>query len=115
MLQEIAKIGGVRGLLLFDARGAVIYRERRGGAFEDPSGAPWWPPFVASLTGLRGLEALYAGGRIYIRPTPDGYLLILMDAAAPTAMIRLNCDVFLHGQERSSAKPVTRGFFRRRG
>ena len=115
LLKEVLKFEGVRGALIFDSRGAVLYKDQVIDNFQDPRDLPWWPPFVESLKGFKGLEMVYDGGRIYIRAARDVYLLMLMESAVPMAMIRLNCDVLLHGQTTTTTKQKSKGFFRRRG
>ena len=114
LFDEVLNVEGVKGLLLFDTLGAVLFKDFPLGDFENPANAPLWSSFVESLEGIQGFEMVYADGRIYIRRIRQGYLLILMDDLAPVAMIRLNCDVLLHGQEKAAKRKST-GFFRRRG
>lgn len=108
LFQDIVKMEGVKGVLLLSERGEVIFKE-----FSVPlTNAPEkkeWGYFVDSLNGVRETDLVYEKGRVYVRKTELGYLLILMDFFVSAAMVRLNCDILL-----PSLKPVkgSKGFKR---
>jgi hypothetical protein len=114
LFQELVDVEGVLGVLLFNEQGLVVYRDLANNIPEDPSGTDWWMPFIDTLNGIKEFEGVYPDGRVYIRRAPTGYLMIWMDATAPMAMIRLNCDILLHGLKGATPKRRFKGFFRKR-
>jgi len=57
---------------------------------------------------------VYKRSRFYIRKTELGYLLILMGILAPTAMMRLNCDLLAASMKRIKSTKGLRGLFQTR-
>ncbi|MEJ2100167.1 MAG: hypothetical protein P8X68_09330 [Desulfobacterales bacterium] len=65
-----------------------------------------WRFFIESVEGMREADLLFEKGRIYIRRSEIGYLVVLMALFVPIAMVRLNCDIVLPSlkQEKSGKK-----------
>lgn len=102
---DILNIEGVSGILLFSLRGDLVFKEFKSPPNEDPEQQDW-SSFIESLEGMRETDLVFEKGRIYIRKTEIGYLVILMALFVPIAMIRLNCDILLPSltQTRSGKK-----------
>ena len=94
LFKDILNTDGVNGVMLFSFRGDLIFKEFRSSVKEDPEGRDW-SFFIESLEGMRETDLIFEKGRIYIRRTEIGYIVILMALFVPIAMIRLNCDILL--------------------
>lgn len=95
LFKDILDIGDVKGIMLFSFGGKLVYKEFLAPLTEEPESKEWWPLFITSLEGIREADLVYEKGRLYLRKTDIGYLLILMGIFAPIAMVRLNCDILL--------------------
>jgi hypothetical protein len=105
LFDDLLNTKGVKGILLFSFSGDILFKE-----FTSPvDGRPEnmdWRFFLDSLEGMRETDLLFEKGRIYIRRSEIGYLVVLMALFVPTAMVRLNCDILLPllKQEKSGKK-----------
>jgi hypothetical protein len=90
LFNDILSTDGVNGVMLFSFKGYLIFKDL---SF-----------FIESLEGMRETDLVFEKGRIYIRKTEIGYIVILMALFVPIAMIRLNCDIIL-----PSLKPTKSG------
>ncbi|MDH4011098.1 MAG: hypothetical protein OEU55_10315 [Desulfobacterales bacterium] len=114
LFKDILRTDGVSGVMLFSFKGDLIFKEFKSSVNEGPEGRDW-SFFIESLEGMRETDLVFEKGRIYIRKTGIGYVVILMALFVPIAMIRLNCDILL-----PSLKPPKSGkkfgrFFRKKG
>ena len=114
LFKDILRTDGVSGVMLFSFKGDLIFKEFKSSENEGPEGRDW-SFFIESLEGMRETDLVFEKGRIYIRKTGIGYVVILMALFVPIAMIRLNCDILL-----PSLKPPKSGkkfgrFFRKKG
>jgi hypothetical protein len=94
LFTDILHTEGVSGIMLFSLKGDLIFKELSSAVNEDPEQRDW-SSFIQSLEGMRETDLVFEKGRIYIRKTEIGYLVILMALFVPIAMIRLNCDILL--------------------
>lgn len=94
LFNDILSIDGVKGILLLSFSGDLIFKEYISPADEEPEQRDW-RFFIESLEDMRETDLVFEKGRIYIRRTEIGYLVILMALFVPIAMIRLNCDILL--------------------
>jgi len=95
LFQDILDMEDVFGLMHFSFEGKLLFKAFPLSPSEDPETRDWWPLFTASLDGVKEADLLFDHRRLYIRETDMGYLMILMGSLAPTAMLRLNCDMLL--------------------
>jgi len=95
LFQDILDMEDVLGLMLFSFEGKLLFKAFPVPPSEDPETRDWWPLFTASLDGVREADLLFDHRRLYIRKTNMGFLMVLMGSLAPTAMLRLNCDMLL--------------------
>ena len=80
--------------MLFSFTGDLVFKELNHTALEDI--ANWdWSLFIESLAGMRETDLIFEKGRLYIRRTDIGYLVILIGLFVPIAMMRLQCDILL--------------------
>ena len=94
LFHDILSTKGVKGILLISFSGDLIYKELTSSIYKE-SEFRKWSFFIESLEGMRETDLVFEKGRIYIRKTEIGYLVILMALFVPIAMIRLNCDILL--------------------
>jgi hypothetical protein len=105
LFDDILNTKGVQGLLLFSFSGDILFKEFISPVDERPENMDW-RFFIESLEGMRETDLLFEKGRIYIRRSEIGYLVVLMALFVPIAMVRLNCDIVLPSlkQEKSGKK-----------
>jgi hypothetical protein len=113
LFADILHTEGVGGIMLFSLKGDLIFKEFSSAVNKDPEKRDW-SAFIQSLEGLREADLVFERGRIYIRKTEVGYLLILMALFVPIAMIRLNCDILLPALKQSIAGKNFRRFFKKK-
>lgn len=113
LFNDILRTNGVAGIILFSFSGDLRFREFTLPIDEEPEHRDW-RFFIEALEGMRETDLIFEKGRIYIRRTEIGYLVVLMALFVPIAMIRLNCDILLPLLTKS--KPVGKfgRFFKRK-
>lgn len=94
LFTDLLKIEEVKGILLLSVEGEPIFHDFPPGLASRISSVDW-AAFVGSMDGVREADLVFESMRVYIRKTDPGYLMVLMEPFAPSAMIRLNCDVLL--------------------
>ncbi len=110
LFNDILNTEGVDGIMLFGVNGELLFKAFPKGIKEAPEKRNW-RFFVQSLEGTRETDLIFEKGRIYIRKTDIGYLVILMALSVPIAMIRLNCDILLPSlQAPKSGRKIGRFF-----
>ncbi|MDY6972637.1 MAG: hypothetical protein SV775_09960 [Thermodesulfobacteriota bacterium] len=103
LFDDILNMKGVKGIMLLSFKGKLLLKEFTPllpVLLEDRD----WTPFVKALAGVQEADLVFENLRLYIRNSPTGYLVVLMEVLAPIAMVRLNCDILLPslGQEDTS-------------
>ena len=109
---DILAIEGVRGALLISPGGETLFRAGGEAGAELPLTENGLD--MEGLAELTEADLFFENVRLYVRPGPWGYLVVLMDHAAPAAMVRLNCDTLttvLH--DGKTTRRRGRFFFRR--
>jgi hypothetical protein len=112
LFKDILSTKGVKGILLFSFAGDLIFKELISPIKEEPEQRDW-SFFIESLEGMRETDLIFEKGRIYIRRTELGYLIILMSLFVPIAMIRLNCDILLPSLTQSKSGKKFGRFFKK--
>jgi len=102
LFHDILNTDGVRGVLLFSFSGDIIFKEFISSVDIRPEN-PNWRLFIESLEGMRETDLVFEKGRIYIRRSEIGYLVVLMALFVPIAMVRLNCDILLPALKRQKS------------
>lgn len=110
VLRDLAAMDGVMAVLFFSEDGDLLFKEMLLPPVEDPEKKEWWPLLIHSLAGIREMELVFDRGRVYIRKTGRGYLLIFMSRGAPVALLRLHCDTVLPALDKT--RQVGRGLGR---
>lgn len=94
LLKDLLGIEGVKGVLFFALSGQRLFEEftiRE----NDPASASDWFALAVCLGNAHETELVFEKGRIYIRRTAEGVLVVVMELMAPSEMIRLTCDILL--------------------
>ena len=112
LFNDILSTKGVKGILLFSFSGELMYKKLVSPIKEEPEDRDW-SFFIESLEGMRETDLVFEKGRIYIRKTELGYLIILMALFVPIAMIRLNCDILLPSLTHSNSGKKRGRFFKK--
>jgi len=94
IFKDILSIEGVKGLMVLSFTGDLVF-EKFVAKIPRDSDNMNWSQLVASLGGMRETDLIFEKGRIYMRRTDIGYLLIFVGLFVPMAMLRLNCDILL--------------------
>lgn len=94
IFKDILNTDGVTGVMLFAASGEVLFKEVSSTVKAAPDRRDW-RFLIESLEGMRETDLIFEKGRIYIRKTEMGFLVVLMALYVPIAMVRLNCDILL--------------------
>jgi hypothetical protein len=114
LFNDILCTDGVSGIMLFSFKGDLIFKEFRSSVNVEPEGRDW-SFFIDSLEGMRETDLIFEKGRIYIRKTEIGYIVILMALFVPIAMIRLNCDIILPSLQPSKSGKKFGKLFKKKG
>lgn len=112
--QDLLKIDGVKGVVYFTLAGQRVFEEfTLGRNATATANASDWFALVLCLGKARESELVFEKGRLYIRRSAEGILLVVMGLIAPTGMVRLTSDILLSGlREQKPARGIRR-FFKR--
>jgi hypothetical protein len=109
---DLLAVDGVKGVLLFSPAGKLIFEEFTIKAAAHPP-VQDWRSLMEAVAGLHEADLLFEKGRIYIRNVGEGTLMVATGLIAPSAMIRLNCDILIPAlTPLTSAKRLKRFFSR---
>ena len=94
LFNDIVDLDGVKSVLLISLKGEILFKSNK----EKLPGSVakrGWEELLGAVEGLREVDLVYETGRLYLRKTPVGYLVVLAGLGVPIAMLRLNCDIVL--------------------
>jgi hypothetical protein len=111
LFNDILNIEGVKGLMMLSFAGDVIFTEFP--VMHKDVGNIDWRLFIESLAGTRETDLIFEKGRLYIRRTDIGYLVVLMGSFVPIAMMRLQCDILLPSLKPAKPAKGIRRFFKK--
>lgn len=112
LFNDIINMEGVKGIMLFSFAGDLMFKEFFDDIAKEPKNRDW-SFFIESLDGMRETDLVFEKGRIYIRRTDIGYLVILMALFVPIAMLRLNCDILLPSLKQAKPSKKLGRFFKK--
>jgi hypothetical protein len=112
LFNDILNMEGVKGLMMFSFAGEPVYKEFNQAQPEGIESRDW-SLFIESLAGMRETDLIYKKGRLYIRKTDIGYLVVLMGLFVPIAMMRLQCDILLPSLKPAKATKGIRRLFKK--
>jgi hypothetical protein len=94
VFKDILSIDGIKGVLLVSFSGKLLFKEF-GYALQTFAEKVDWRDLVDNLEGMQETDLIFEKGRVYIRRTELGYLIIFMGLFTPIAILRLNCDIVM--------------------
>ena len=112
LFKDILNMEGVKGLMMFSFAGDPVYKEFNQAQPEGIESRDW-SLFIESLAGMRETDLVFKKGRLYVRRTDIGYLVVLMGLFVPIAMMRLQCDILLPSLKPAKAAKGIRRLFRK--
>lgn len=112
IFKDILRVDGIKGVILFSHKGEVIFKTFLSAIPEDPEIRDW-ALFFESINKVKECDLIFEGGKIYIRKTELGFLIILMGSSTPVALVRLNCDVLLPSLKPAKTSSGLGRFFKR--
>ena len=112
LFKDILNMEGVKGLMMFSFAGEPVYKEFNQAQPEGIESRDW-SLFIESLAGMRETDLIFKNGRLYIRRTDIGYLVVLMGLFVPIAMMRLQCDILLPSLKPAKAAKGLRRLFKK--
>ena len=89
---DLLAVDGVKGVLLFSAGGDLLFEQFTISAAGRPP-AREWRALLEAVAGFRETDLLFEKGRVYLRNVGEGTLIVVTGLIAPSAMIRLTCDI----------------------
>jgi len=113
LLSDVLGINGVLGIVLLSGQGGILFDSMENSHPERKEKFTNWKTLINVLANAREADYVFENGRIYIRKTHDGYLLVSMQTFASIAMIKLNCDILLPNLKSSKSNKGIKGFFKR--
>ncbi len=89
---DLLAVDGVKGVLLFSVGGDLLFEEFTIGAAGRPP-VREWRALLDAVAGFRETDLLFEKARVYLRRVGAGTLIVVTGRIAPSAMIRLTCDI----------------------
>jgi len=112
LFKDILSVEGIKGVVLFSFKGEVLFKTFLSAIPEDPETRDW-ALFFDSIKKVSESDLIFEDGRMYLRKTELGFLVILMSSSAPLALVRLNCDVLLPSLKPAKISKGLGRFFKR--
>lgn len=92
IFRDSLAVTGVRGIMLYSANEKLVYSEFNRPLHSNPERSVEWALFVSSLKSIQELELLFENGRLYVRRTVIGPLIVFMDVV-PSSMVKLTTEI----------------------
>ncbi|MEJ2724143.1 MAG: hypothetical protein P8175_05750 [Deltaproteobacteria bacterium] len=115
LFADILNLDDVWGVMLFSFEGEPLLREFLPGPVAEPQHSELWPQVIEAMGRIKEADLIFENSRIYVRRTDLGYLFVLLDAFAQTALVRLNCDILSPSLKEMKGNKGIRGFFKKKG
>jgi len=105
LFKDMLGIEGVRGVVYLTAGGGVAFFQFAADYQSDAAKTKEinWSALLNELAGITEAEMMFDSGRIYIRKSSNGYLIVILEDHAPVSMVRLNCDVLMPSLDKQKA------------
>jgi hypothetical protein len=110
---DLLKTNGVEGVVFFSKKGDIIFEEFNDSATPEATRFDNWQAVASTIVNVREGDLIFERGRLYIRKTEKGFLLVVMSLATSIAMVKLNCDILLPHLNKSSESKGFKRFFKR--
>lgn len=113
LFKDVLTISGVQGIVLLSDEGRVIYDSEASKHKGTRQRYTNWRKLFDVIQDAREADFVFVNGRIYVRRTGRGYLLVTMQSFASIAMVKLNCDIVLPQLKNSKDSRGLKGLFKR--
>jgi hypothetical protein len=113
LFNDVMDINGVKGIVLLSGEGKVVYDTDANNKANTEKPYANWKKLLVSLGDAREAEFLFEKGRLYLRKTHDGFMIVRMQLIASIAMVKLNCDILLPQLKSAGNSKGLKGFFKR--
>ncbi len=113
LFKDIIKTDGVYGLVYFSHEGRVLFESIDPHWISLKQGFREADKLLPVLQKMREADFVYENGRIYVRATEQGYLLVIMGPVVSIAMVKLNCDIILPQLKDDKPGGKLKGLFKR--
>ena len=110
--KDIIAIKGVQGVILLDVDGKVVFESMSSLRTEMKQRYTNWKKLIDALGNIREADFVFDNGRVYLRQSENGYLIVSMQSFASIAMVKLNCDILLPQLKNDKSKGL-KSLFRR--
>lgn len=113
LFKDILSINGVHSIVFLSGDGRVVYdseADKKKGASQRYTN---WRKLLEVVQNAREADLVFENGRIYLRRSGRGYLLVSMQPFASIAMVKLNCDIVLPQLNNSKDSKGFKAFFKR--
>jgi hypothetical protein len=112
LFDDLLRIDGVKAVLFFTPSGQPVFEEFTMGRRDTASASDWFA-LAACLGKAKETELVFEKGRVYVRRSAKGILLVAMGLIAPTGMVRLTSDIlFARLKEPRPVRGIKRFFNR---
>jgi hypothetical protein len=108
---DLLGIDGVKGVMFFALSGQLLFEEftiRE----NEPACSGEWYALAVCLGKIRETELVFEKGRLYVRRTAEGVLVVVLGLVAPREMIRLTCDILLAAMRKPKPTRGIKRFFK---
>jgi hypothetical protein len=113
LFKDVLDINGVKGIVLVSGEGKVVYDTDVDNQTNAGQTYSNWNKLILSLGDAREAEFVFEKGRLYLRKTHDGFMIVRMQLIASIAMVKLNCDILLPQLKSTGNSKGLKGFFKR--
>ena len=113
LFKDVLDINGVKGIVLVSGEGKVVYDTDVDNQTNAGQTYSNWNKLLVSLGDAREAEFVFEKGRLYLRKTHDGFMIVRMQLIASIAMVKLNCDILLPQLKSAGNSKGLKGFFKR--
>ncbi|MCU0540035.1 MAG: hypothetical protein MUF46_09155 [Desulfobacterales bacterium] len=92
IFKDALDVSGVQGVMLYSKEKKLVYSAFNRPVRTEPEKSVEWTLFVSLIGGLNELELLFEKGRLYMRSTVIGPLIVLMEHG-PSSLVRLTTEL----------------------
>jgi hypothetical protein len=107
IFKDALEANGVQGVMLYSKEKKLVYSAFNRPARMDPEKSVEWMLFISLLEGLQELELLFEKGRLYMRSTVIGPLIVLMERG-PSSMVKLTTEMIANNLQNPRVRKTLR-------
>lgn len=112
VFQDFLSMGGVVGVMFFSHSGGLVFEQFTVDRDLHPAAGPFFR-LAEALEGEREADLVFEKGRVNVRRSSKGILVVVTERHVPGAMVRLNSDILLAALNVPKPAKGIRRFFRR--